>query len=226
MLRIRIVAAAAIGAIALVLIASMAGAQTPNTAQSGGLPALSAGLLPPHETKTAVHAKTAHRINKKFAASKSAMKKRSARSKHLRIAVTPALQPPQPDEAAPPADVLPVADTTPLADIDPPQTAPADDVPAPSEIVVGGQTVQIASPGQANAIDLAADEARDAPAPVTEGDPAGAAPASPTVLAAHADLSASRGAWIAQVLAALGGAVTAAAVAWFLISSGPVRTYG
>ena len=33
--------------------------------------------------------------------------------------------------------------------------------------------------------------------------------------------------WIAQVLAALGGAVAAGAVAWFLIGgSGPVRTYG
>lgn len=32
--------------------------------------------------------------------------------------------------------------------------------------------------------------------------------------------------WIAQVLAALGGAVAAGAVAWFLIGGGPVRTYG
>ncbi len=32
--------------------------------------------------------------------------------------------------------------------------------------------------------------------------------------------------WIAQVLAALGGAVAAGAVAWFLIGSGPLRTYG
>lgn len=31
--------------------------------------------------------------------------------------------------------------------------------------------------------------------------------------------------WIAQVLAALGGAVAAGTVAWFLIGSGPVRTY-
>jgi hypothetical protein len=32
--------------------------------------------------------------------------------------------------------------------------------------------------------------------------------------------------WIAQVLAALGGAIAAGAVAWFLIGAGPVRTYG
>jgi len=32
-------------------------------------------------------------------------------------------------------------------------------------------------------------------------------------------------AWIAQVLAALGGAVTAGVVAWFLIGAGPARTY-
>jgi hypothetical protein len=33
-------------------------------------------------------------------------------------------------------------------------------------------------------------------------------------------------AWIAQVLAALGGALTAGIVAWFLIGAEPVRTYG
>lgn len=32
--------------------------------------------------------------------------------------------------------------------------------------------------------------------------------------------------WIAQVLAALGGAVAAGTLAWFLIGGGPVRTYG
>jgi len=32
--------------------------------------------------------------------------------------------------------------------------------------------------------------------------------------------------WIAQVLAALGGAIAAGTVAWFLIGAGPVRTYG
>ena len=32
--------------------------------------------------------------------------------------------------------------------------------------------------------------------------------------------------WIMQVLAALGGAVAAGSVAWFLIGSTPQRTYG
>ena len=32
--------------------------------------------------------------------------------------------------------------------------------------------------------------------------------------------------WILQVLAALGGAVTAGTVAWFLIGGTPQRTYG
>ena len=32
--------------------------------------------------------------------------------------------------------------------------------------------------------------------------------------------------WIAQVLAALGGAVAAGTVAWFLIGGGPQRMYG
>jgi hypothetical protein len=32
--------------------------------------------------------------------------------------------------------------------------------------------------------------------------------------------------WTAQVLAALGGAIAAGLVAWFLLGTGPVRTYG
>jgi hypothetical protein len=43
----------------------------------------------------------------------------------------------------------------------------------------------------------------------------------------HKDASAVGSAsWIAQVLAAFGGAVAAGVVAWFLIGGGPQRMYG
>jgi hypothetical protein len=71
-----------------------------------------------------------------------------------------------------------------------------------------------------------------ASAAVTAADHADSTPVTPaaqTVLAApvHRDLShIGSASWIAQVLAALGGAIAAGAVAWFLIGGGPVRTYG
>ena len=96
--------------------------------------------------------------------------------------------------------------------------------------------MQIASPDQVNAIDLAAAPGDDAPAAMP-GDHADAAPASQSALAAPVHRDAGQSAatvgsavgsasWLAQALAALGGAVAAGAVAWFLIGAGPLRTYG
>ena len=70
---------------------------------------------------------------------------------------------------------------------------------------------------------------------------ANAMPASPAALVApvHADASQTAqtasdqnattvgsASWIAQVLAALGGAIAAGVVAWFLLGTGPQRMYG
>jgi hypothetical protein len=103
-----------------------------------------------------------------------------------------------------------------------------------SEIVVGGRSVQIVSPNQANDLDMAADVPADVPAvppatPATATDaqskPAPKAAAPVIGRGEHADTVGSA-TWIAQVLAAFGGAVAAGSIAWFLIGWAPQRTYG
>ena len=112
--------------------------------------------------------------------------------------------------------------------------------PASREVVVAGQTVQVASPTDVNAIDLAAN---DHAAQTNDAAPPSAAANTPpslrevgnteqksdSVTAALSRKSKSAvgsTSWILQVLAALGGAVTAGSLAWFLIGSTPQRTYG
>lgn len=117
---------------------------------------------------------------------------------------------------------------------------PADD--NSSTIAINGQTVQVQQPDQINSLDRTATSNTQTPAAsstqalttralTTQVQAATLAPQ--TVLAAPVQAEKSGDAnsvgsvsWIAQVLAALGGAVAAGAVAWFLIGSGPVRTYG
>jgi hypothetical protein len=117
-----------------------------------------------------------------------------------------------------------------------PTTAPTD--PAPSQLVVAGQTVQLASPDNVNEIDLAANDtaaqASDAAPSMVASAPAlreiaEAEPKSDSMNAVPppqqgSDIGSTS--WIMQVLAALGGAVAAGSVAWFLIGSTPQRTYG
>jgi hypothetical protein len=125
--------------------------------------------------------------------------------------------------------------------------------PLPSSIQVGGQTVQVASADQVNEIDLAADNTQlaESTAPPSDRTDMTAAAnamakamlASPAALVAPVRADAGQtvtdqtasgqttttvgsASWIAQVLAALGGAIAAGAVAWFLLGTGPVRTYG
>jgi hypothetical protein len=111
----------------------------------------------------------------------------------------------------------------------PPTPAQALTEPAPSELVVAGRAVRIASPDDVNEIDLAAKDADAAvslaaPSETVETEPQShPAEAETAQPAASAVGSAS---WIAQVLAALGGAVAAGSVAWFLIGSTPHRMYG
>jgi hypothetical protein len=132
-----------------------------------------------------------------------------------------------------------------------PDNGQPDAGPLPSSIQVGGQTVQVASADQVNEIDLAADNTQLAESTAPPSDRtdivaaantmASAMPASPAALVAPVRADASQTtqtasdqnaptvgsvSWIAQVLTALGGAVTAGVVAWFLLGTGPVRTYG
>lgn len=242
MLSIRIVSAGAVAAIAVVLAVSGATAQTATSDQAGQPLSLLAGLRPPHpakthEAKVIVHAKAADQAVKRTASRKPSAKAaiRLASRKHNKIAATQSEKPPaqieqpvQTAATAPPPNSWPVADATPpVTDAMPvadsatatPQSAAPDSGLTPSALVVNGQTVQVTSPDQVNEMDLAADN--------------NAAAASHVAFAAPVQEDASQNAnrvgsasWIAQVLAALGGAVAAGSVAWFLIGSGPVRTYG
>jgi len=111
----------------------------------------------------------------------------------------------------------------------------------PSQVVVAGQTVQVAAPDAVNEMDLAANNtttqasdaapsmtARPALREIADAAPKSDAKSDFVSAASPVQQSSDMGSpsWIMQVLAALGGAVTAGSVAWFLIGSTPQRTYG
>jgi hypothetical protein len=148
--------------------------------------------------------------------------------------------PPAPDAIWPtanPAMTTEITASTPAAQ---PAAAASD----PSEVVVAGQTVKVASPDEVNEIDLDANHTAPptsdtapvsvATSTVTTSTPPNEtsepAPKSDAVKAFAARTQAPNEvgstSWILQVLAALGGAVTAGTVAWFLIGGTPQRTYG
>jgi hypothetical protein len=224
MLRIRIVSAGVALTAATLFVANPALAQTN----------LLAGLKPPSEHH-AMHAGTHTKAATKKTATRAVHRKH-----HTVVAAKATPSPAEPNQIAPLADTTPVAAATATADAaapPSPASSHADDTLTMKAVVVDGQTVPIASPDEANAIDLAADRAAKtdtakpdaANAPIVQAD---AAPVVRTVYAApiskHEAQSSPIGsaAWIAQVLAALGGAVTAGVVAWFLIGGGPARMYG
>ncbi len=251
---IRIVGAGLAIALAVAMTPSGAQAQATPGEPAGKPLALLAGLRPPHESKHAVHAKAAHATARKTAAKKTRharmavahtrhiSARKIAKSEHEDHAVAAsAFAEEPPAQATPnpaPADGWPVANSPPPGSstaapatgrtVAPVSESTAPDVDATSNpTAVKIQTVKITSPDQVNTLALTADRA--APAATMPSDHPAVAPPQHTALAApaHQDASAVGSAsWIAQVLAALGGAVAAGAVAWFLIGGGPVRTYG
>ena len=99
---------------------------------------------------------------------------------------------------------------------------------APSALLVGGRAVRVVSPDDANEIDLAADAPEVAASKGPRSDLAAAQPPEAETVAvaqAREPSAAGTSAWVAQLLAAIGGAMAAASVAWFLIGSAPQRTY-
>jgi hypothetical protein len=132
---------------------------------------------------------------------------------------------------------------------------PSPSAPVMGPLVIGDQTVEVASQNDVNALDLAADKAADASA---NASPVNAAPddAAPSVKMAAMSVPAATvvsdtasksdsikasltapapeaaqtavgsPGWIAQVMAALAGAVAAGSIAWFLIGAAPRRAYG
>jgi len=221
--RIRVVSLAAVVALAVAVAAAGANAQTATNDQAGKPLALLAGLKPPQQTKASVHAKAGSKKPVKVA-------KRNITEKHRAAAAaqtpeTPAPANPVPENVWPRPDQTTPANTAAAEQA----AAPAADDPPLSAIVVNGQTVQIASPDDVNDIDLAADDRNAAPAAAARSDRVDMAPeATPVVATATRDDASPVGSasWVAQVFAALGGAIAAGSVAWFLIGSGPQRMYG
>jgi len=102
----------------------------------------------------------------------------------------------------------------------PSRPATASPYPAPSERVVENQTAQGASADHINESDPATDVAATPLA--GSGSPEITAP---TFDAASPQSFIGSASWIAQVLAAVGGAVAAGSVAWLLIGYTPRRAY-
>jgi len=184
----------------------------------------------------------------------------AAFAKHRRL-------PAETAEATPPATTWPAVNpiapmettitTTTLVPAPPTGLTPG--VPVPNELVVAGQTVQLASPDEVNELDIAANDTQppasnvgptDTASPVpamneaakasSKSDSLIAAPQQPSAsrvssqissqissqVSSHAGSQVGTASWIAQVLAALGGAVAAGTAAWFLIGVTPERIYG
>lgn len=241
MLPIRIVSASTLAAIVVTLTVNAAPAQSNDSA---GQPlALLAGLHPPHTAKAGAHANPEHRKIARFERKHSGKRSHAVAAAESAAPAAPTTTPvpdnawptpPQsvPDSTAPTVAVavqpVPVA-AAPVEPTPQPQTpAPSATQTAssavsdetPGTIVMNGQTVEIASPDYLNAIDRAAEDNRDTSA---------ATPTVPTMFAApvHDDASpVGSASWIAQVLAALGGAMAAGVTAWFLIVPDPQRMFG
>jgi hypothetical protein len=226
MLSIRIVAA---GALVSVMTVGGAMAQTATNTGAGKPIQLLQVATQPDKTKMKSHAKRTIKIK---TAAKRTGKRRNLAAKDRPIHVAEATKAAAPATA--PANVWP--DVTPatapanLASTEPaPQPAPAATESTPSQLVVGGQTVHVVSADDANEIDRAADAQNAPSAAATLSAVAAAEPALDTVTVARAHDETSHvgsASWIAQVLAALGGAIAAGSAAWFLMGSAPQRTYG
>jgi hypothetical protein len=243
MLRIRTVSAAALTAATLILAVSGASAQTASSEQPSKPMPLLAGLTPPHTAKT--HKTKAHDANahetKAISHAKVAHKKTAVRTvrKPAHAPVVAAAQ--AMDTAAPPVDAQDALPAPAQAEQAQPaqlnnaaasstsDAIPAPDDSGPNSVVMNGQSVEIASPDYLNDIDRTAGDGLPAASAPAQSDSADAAPASRSVFAAPAHKEGSRvgsASWIAQMLAAIGGAAAAGTVAWFLIGTGPVRIYG
>jgi hypothetical protein len=133
--------------------------------------------------------------------------------------------------AAPTAMAADAATLAPVQQMSPPPQIVAPTAGTPSTLVVDGQTIQVASAEEANEIDLAASDAALGPklasnAPLSAvTEPAAKSEPTSAALVEAQTPEVSTTSWILQVLAALGGAVAAGTVAWFLMGSAPRRVY-
>ncbi|MDE1973063.1 MAG: hypothetical protein KGI48_07780 [Hyphomicrobiales bacterium] len=264
MLRTRIAAVASAALLFAAMPAITAAMAQTATGQPAGKP-LQLVKIDTHPSRTTVraHAKTAARSTAGRSRKVAGRAKKHAHLAALRrhrpqlpvktAAATPAPAPvPVPVPTPPPAansvwpttnpavatEITTAAQSAPAAQ-PAPAADPAPTAPDPSEVVVAGQTVKVASPEQVNEIDLSARRADaqtgdaatvNAAAGSPPHETSNPAPRSDAVKAfaarTHQPNDVGSTSWILQVLAALGGAVTAGTVAWFLIGGTPQRTYG
>jgi hypothetical protein len=229
MLTIRTIAAGAFLLSLPLLAAGTTMAQAATGAEPGKPLQLLQGASAPGKIKTKPHVRTAHHHSKvRFAAAKVHTTRSDEAAETAKAA-------PAPD--GPPANIWPSAPSTGPAPASVPAgltmqapvavAAPAP-APAPSELVVGGRSVDVVASDQPPVIDLAANAPQTAAVEPSQDDAVATRHATAFVATAHdQDAAGAVGSasWIAQVLAALGGAVAAGTVAWFLIGSTPQRTY-
>jgi hypothetical protein len=219
MLIIRIVTAGAV----LVMLATSATAQSAADTSPGKPISLLQILLHPSKANPKPYTKFAHtrsaKATRPFASRKTHL---AGRDEH------PAESTPAAATDTAPASIWPAADTSTLAAASAtaaaatPEAQSASRQSALSEMVVGGRTVQIASPNDINAIDLAADEPHEVAA-----TPSGRADRQANSVVALAQQDDGSGqSWMAELLATFGGALAAGSVGWILISSAPQRRYG
>jgi hypothetical protein len=244
---LRVVVAAAGAAFLLFSGLEIATAQTTANTSAGKPLQLLKVAEQPGKTKAKPHAKLAAKPS-----ANRPVKVAAKRKIHTHIATAGRKRPLLPAQAA----STPASDTAgptaraaapdEIAAVAPATPATLPHGPAQSEMVVAGQSVKVAAPDDVNEIDLAANQtasqASDAPpvsaeksAPMQEmqemQEIVTAAPkadmnAPAPVVAQTPPSPVGSTPWILQVMAALGGAVTAGSVAWFLIGSTPQRTYG
>ena len=252
MLKIRIATAGAI----LIAMAGAAAAQSDTSQAPSQEPGKPVSLLQmllnpaaaetsgdaeaPVTTETTVHTKIVHRHwqHRRYASKKSHRTQDDDAA-----ATTPAAQrDPAQANLAPAATTFDAPTTASL----PGTQATAPTSLGPSALVVDGQTVQIASQDEINALDLAADSfstntaaqpgaVQPNPAidtlaaadtmPIADSEPADSKPEdSPIIAFAQRDDSDnSRDIWYEDLLATLGCLLAAASAAWFLIGRAPPR---
>jgi hypothetical protein len=233
---IRVIAGAAIGFLFVCGLFGCQGvAQTASTEPVGKPMQLPQPMHPgksetkPRERSAAKHSSKAHLAAKKRASTKLASKESTSNgAAHVTaVAARPAATPSE--TAWPLAARASVAESAAAVSILQPGPAMAP----PSELVINGEAVRVASPDDANEIDLAANSQG---ALVSDASPAAATvvKAASTETVAPADKSNSGAAavsqtpssrigsmsWLLRVIAALSGAVATGSVAWFLIGPG------
>ena len=252
MLRTRIAAVAAAALFFVATTAITAATAQTATSQPTGKPLQLLKIIEkPSKTTTKSHAKAVAKSAVGRSSKVAARPKKHAHLAALRrhrpqlpvqtAAATPTPVP-VPTPAPVPDAIWPTANPAMATEITAgtPAAQPAPAAPDPSEVVVAGQTVKVASPDEVNEIDLGANHAAQqtsdaAPVSVAAGTPPNeTSDATPqteavkafTVARTQQPNEVGTTSWILQVLAALGGAVTAGTVAWFLIGGTPQRTYG